>query len=84
MSLIRWLPEIVKGSDQVVDVAFGEARLTLIVLAVAPRDQVVLEVAHRVALLHLELDALNAAGRGRGAVDRELHVGRLHPTHDRR
>ena len=33
MSLIRWLPAIVSGSDQVVDVAFGEARFTLIVLA---------------------------------------------------
>ena len=66
-----------------VDVAFGVARVALIVFAATPRGQVVLEVLAAVAVAHLELDTLDAAGRGGRAVDDELRVGRLDPTLDR-
>ena len=52
----------VSGSDQVVDVAFGEASVHVDRVGGAPRGQVVLEVLVAVAVLDLDLDPLHTAG----------------------
>ena len=66
---------MVSGSDQVVDVAPGVARVALIVFDGTPGRQVVLEVLVGVPVPDLDLDPLDPAGGRARAVDRERHAG---------